>query len=60
MNIKVVNSLYKLAHAAKYLQCNELFTIGKYIIHLVLHKFVHAMNKIFKNQVWWVEGDNLL
>jgi hypothetical protein len=27
---------------------------------LVLHKFIHAMNKIFNNQVWWAKGDNLL
>ncbi len=60
MNIKVACSLYKLAHVAKYLQHRQLFTIGKPTIHLVLHKFVHAMNKNFKNQVQWAEKDNLL
>ncbi len=60
VNIKVTCSLYKLAHVAKYLQCSEHFIIRKSIVHLVLHKFVHAMNKIFKNQVRWVEGNNLL
>jgi len=60
VNIKVTCSLYKLVHVAKYLQCSEHFIIRKSTIHLVLHKFVDAMNKIFKNQVRWVEGNNLL
>jgi hypothetical protein len=60
MNIKVACSLYKLAHAAEYLQCSELFMIGKSTIHLLLHKFIHVVNKIFKNQVQWAKGHNLL
>ncbi len=49
MNMKVVCSLYKLAHASKYLQCNEFFVLGKSIVHLVLCKFLHVMNDFFKN-----------
>jgi len=49
INIKVVCSLSKLAHASKHLQCNELFTINKSIIHLVLQEFVHVVNVVFKN-----------
>ncbi len=60
MNIKVACSLYKLAHVIEYLQCSELFTIRKSTIHLLLHKFIHVVNKNFKNQVRWAEGDNLL
>jgi hypothetical protein len=51
VNIKVACSLYKLAHVVEYLQFSELFTLGKFTFHLVLHKFIHAMNKIFNNQV---------
>jgi hypothetical protein len=29
----------------------------KSIAQLVLKEFVHALIDIFKNQVWWVEGD---
>jgi hypothetical protein len=43
VSIRVACSLYKLAHATKYLQCSELFTIGKSTFHLVLHEFIHAM-----------------
>ncbi len=51
VNIRVACSLYKLAHVAEYLQCSELFTIRKFTFHLVLHKFIHVMNKIFNIQV---------
>jgi hypothetical protein len=51
VSIMVACSLYKLAHIAKYLQCSDLFAIGKSTFHLVLHEFIHAMNKIFNNQV---------
>ncbi len=43
----------------KYLQWNELFTIGKSIVHLILCKFKHVVDKIFKNLIWWVENNNL-
>ncbi len=50
MNIKVACSLCKLAHVAEYLQCSELFAIGKSTIHLILWEFVHVINVVFKNQ----------
>ncbi len=53
MNIKITYSLYKLTHIAEYLQCNELFAIGKYIMHLVLREFVLTVNKVSKNQIRW-------
>lgn len=43
----------------KYLQWNELFTIGKSIVHLILCKFKHVVDKIFKNLIWWIENNNL-
>ncbi len=49
MNIRVACSLYKLAHAYEYLQCSQFLTIEMSIIHLVLHKFVHAIKENFKN-----------
>jgi hypothetical protein len=51
MNIKVACSFYKLGHVLKYLQCNELFAIGKSTIHLMLWEFVHAINDVFKAQL---------
>jgi hypothetical protein len=51
MNMKVVCSLYKFAHASKYLQCNKFFVIGKSIVDLVLCNFLHVMNDFFKNYV---------
>jgi hypothetical protein len=59
VSIKVVCSFYKLGHASKYLQCNELFAIGKSIVHLVLRKFVHVVNDVFKAQLWWLERERL-
>jgi len=50
MNMKVVCSLYKLAHASKYLQCNKFFVIRKSIVHLVLCKFLHVMNDFSKTK----------
>jgi hypothetical protein len=49
VNIQVAHSLYKLVHATEFLQCNELFAIGKSPIHLVLCEFVQAMNHVFNN-----------
>jgi hypothetical protein len=51
VNIYVACSLYKLAHGYEYLQCNELFVVGKSTIHLVLWEFVHVVNDVFKNQI---------
>jgi hypothetical protein len=48
-NMKVICSLYKLAHASKYLQCNKFFVIGKSMVHLMLCNFLHVMNDFFKN-----------
>lgn len=59
MNIRVVCSLYKLTHASKYLQCSELFSIGKSIVRLMLRKFVHVVNDVFKAQLRWLECERL-
>lgn len=56
VGIRVACSLYKLAHAADYLQCSELFAIGKSTVHLVLHDFVAVINVVFKNQIRWPRG----
>jgi len=50
ISIEVVSSLYKLANATDFLQCSELFVIGKSTIHLVLQEFIYAVNEVFKNQ----------
>ncbi len=58
MSIHVACSLYKLAHAFKYLHFFELFAIKKLIVHLVLHGLMCAMNSVLKNQMKWQEGND--
>jgi hypothetical protein len=53
IGIRVAYSFFKLAHGANYLQCNELFMIGKSYINMVLHEFVFVMNVVFKIQICW-------
>jgi len=48
--------IYKLAHYCDFLMCSELFTIKKFIISLVFHEFVIAMNLVFKRLIFWLEG----
>jgi hypothetical protein len=52
--------LYKLAHGYEYLQCNELFVVGKSNVHLMLWEFVHVVNDVFTDQIQWPEGGVLL
>jgi hypothetical protein len=47
ISICVACSFYKLIHGVKYLQCNEMFVIGKSIVHLVQWEFVFFLNKVF-------------
>jgi hypothetical protein len=49
MNICMAWSLYKLVDVTLYLHCSELFAIGKFIMHLMLHEFIYAMNIMLKN-----------
>ncbi len=51
--------LYKLAHNIECLHCNELCTMGKSSVHLVLHEFVWFMNQVLRNQIAWLERDDL-
>lgn len=59
IGIRVACSLYKLAHAAEYLQCSEMFAVGNSVVHFILHEFVFAVKVIFKSQMKWPEGDDL-
>jgi len=47
----VLCAIYKLAHGANFLVCNELFAIGKSTVSKVLHEFVIAMNFVFKKLI---------
>jgi hypothetical protein len=62
VGILVSCSLYKLAHSnEELLQCNELFTISKTIVHLALQELnVFTMNIVFKNKIMWLEGEYLV
>jgi len=48
--------IYKLAHGCNFLICNELFTIGKSITSLVLHRFFDAVYVVFKKLISWPMG----
>ncbi len=45
--------IVKLAHALEYLQCSEVFAMGKSTIHLMFYEFVHGINEVFKKQTKW-------
>ncbi len=60
MNIHVTCSLYKLAHASKYLHSFELLVIRKLIVHLVLHGLMCAMSSVLKNHMKWQKGNDLI
>lgn len=51
IDIQVLCAIYKLAHGANFLVCNELFAIGKSTVSKVLHEFVIAMNFVFKKLI---------
>jgi len=48
--------IYKLAHCCNFLICSELFMIKKFIISLVFHEFVVAVNLVFKRWIFCLEG----
>jgi hypothetical protein len=54
VSVCLAYSLYKLAH------CSELFVIKKSIVHLVLQEFICIMNFVLKNQMKWLEGNDLI
>lgn len=42
-----------------YLQCNELFVMGKSSLNMVLHKFVVVVNVVFRSQIQWPWNEDL-
>ncbi len=50
IRIRVACSFYKFAYGVEYLHHNELFEIGKSIVHVVLWEFVFAINVVCKNK----------
>ena len=59
VGIRIACALYKLAHEVEYFHCNEMFTISKSTIHMVLKKIVHVVNVVFKNQIKWPKGKHI-
>jgi hypothetical protein len=52
--------IYKKIHGSNLLTCDELFTIGKSIIRLVLYEVVKIMNNmVFKNLITWPMGQKM-
>ncbi len=48
-------AIYKLAHGANFLICDDLFAIGKSIVTLVLYE-VDVVNVIFNKLISWPIG----
>jgi hypothetical protein len=51
--------IYKLAHSAKFVICNEFFAIKKLTISFVLHEFVYDVNVVHKDLIKWHEGGKM-
>jgi hypothetical protein len=56
---RVACAIYKLVHGCKYVQCSELFAIGKSTIGLVLREIVRAINVVYMNLVLWLVGEKM-
>ena len=56
---RVAFAIYKLVHSWKYVQCSELFAIGKSTIGLVLHEVFLTINIIYMNLVLWHVGEKM-
>jgi hypothetical protein len=56
---RVACAIYKLVHGCKYVQCSELFAIGKSTVGLVLREVVLAINVVYMNLVSWPVGEKM-
>lgn len=57
VEILVCCVIFKLAQGANFIICNELFTIGKLIVFLVLHEFVATFISTYNDLIIWPRGE---
>jgi hypothetical protein len=60
VEIRVTTALYKLAHGVDILTCSELFAIDCSTIGRAIQEVVNSINIVFRSQISWPEGDELL
>jgi hypothetical protein len=52
-------ALYKIAQGCNLLICNELFTVGRSIVSIVLKEIIIGINIIFKKVLSWPIGNKI-
>jgi hypothetical protein len=52
IEIHVYCAIYKLAHGYNFMIYNEMFTIGKSIVYLIIQEFVVPTNLAFKKLIY--------
>jgi hypothetical protein len=60
VEIRVIAALYKLAQVVNILTCSEMFAIGCSIVGRAIRKVVNAVNIVFRSQISWPQGEQLL
>lgn len=53
VEVQVAYAFYKLTQGCNLLICNELFTMGWFIVSLVLKEVIIVFNVIFKHLITW-------
>jgi hypothetical protein len=59
VEVRVCCCLYKLAHGATFLSCNEKFAIGRSTLSLVIREVVQAINSVYRNAIRWPRGPEM-
>ena len=60
VEIRVTAALYKLVQGVNILTCSEMFAIGRSTVGRTIRKVINAVNVVFRSQILWPEGDQLL
>jgi hypothetical protein len=60
IEIQIIVALYKLAHGVNILTYSELFAIGRSTIGRAIREVVNSVNVVFRSQISWPQGDELL
>jgi hypothetical protein len=53
VKILVCCVIFKFAQFANFITCNELFTVGKLIVFLILHEFVATFISTYNDLIIW-------
>lgn len=53
-------ALYKLVQGVNIIKCSEMFAIGRSTVGRAIREVVNAVNVVFRSQISWPQGDQLL